>query len=352
MDESAKNAMRQCLQRWMQERHQALSDQVMSAWKAHMDQLDPDNALLEKIISAATPSSDQREIPESPFGDSPTDMESDLGNGLDLIESASSQADVLKRMIDSVQPFTERSALFIVKQGIATLYSVRGFESDTPRLGVPVVPPKELDDLIQGRTAVVNAPGPAYEALLATLSHFEASDIRVFPLKLRRKVVALLLVDSGLRQVFDHPHHVRALVHAAEANLAALSTQREEEKPVTQVTPAEPLHAIKTQRIPEAITESEGATLDPKIRANAERSARVLVGDIELYFPEKVSQGQAKHNLYALLHDEFDRSRASFIERYGVEVENKHHIFYKTLVQQLCNGDPSVLGTVPWSPRG
>ena len=81
----------------------------------------------------------------------------------------------------------------------------------------------------------------------------------------------------------------------------------------------------------------------------AERSARVLVGDIELYFPAKVAQGQAQGSLYAVLRDELDRSRASFTERYGVDLENQHQIFYQTVVQQLCAGDPSRLGPAPWS---
>jgi hypothetical protein len=353
MNESAKASLQQLLHRWITERETALREALLGTLNAGMGSMDPDDPLLERILDL----SESREGPpalaeEAPFGDISADTEADLGTGLALLAAAPGQGDVLKRLLEAIAPFTERSALFVVKQGIASLYVTRGFESDAPRPGAPVVPPPELEGLIQGRTASLAEPGPAYAALLAPLSRFEASDLRIFPLRLRRKVVALLLVDSGLRQVFDRPNHVLALVHVAEAHLASLSAQREEEKPAAPPAaplPAAPVHAQPTQRIPDPIAESDIQALDPKVRANAERSARVLVGDIELYFPQKVQQGQAQGNLYGLLREELERSRASFIERYGADVEAQHGIFLQTILHQLCQGDASKLGPAPWA---
>jgi len=343
MDDSRKETIKPLVQAWIQERLQSLQEQVIMTWEEGLGRLKPDDALLQKILEVAGPVVD-------PFPDGPVDTENDLGVALDLIESASSQGEVLKNMLDGLQPFVERSALFVVKQGIGSLYAHRGFESDTPRLGSPVVPPPELDEVIQGRMLGLTRPGPGYLALLGPLSRFEAADVRILPLRLRRKPVAILLVDSGLRQVIDHPHHVRALAHAAEAALSFQAGQKEEER-ATAVPPE--VHAsMPTQRIQMPITEPAIAELDPKVRANAERSARVLVGDIELYFPAKVTQGKAQKSLYALLRDELERSRASFIDRYGAEVEEHHQIFHHTVVQQLCEGDSAMLGPVPWSTKG
>jgi len=105
-----------------------------------------------------------------------------------------------------------------------------------------------------------------------------------------------------------------------------------------------------SQRLPEPAPEPP-AGLDPTTRSNAERSARVLVGDMELYFPAKVALGQQQGNLYAAMRDELDRSRASFVDRYGAELESQHRIFYKTVIQQLCAGDPLRLGAAPWATR-
>jgi len=170
--------------------------------------------------------------------------------------------------------------------------------------------------------------------LLVPLGRFEASDALVLPLKLRRRAVALLLVDSGLRQEIDHPSEVRALAHVAESCLSYLAGLKDEPPP-----PVAPPISV------------EVPLLDPKIRATAERLARVLVGDIELYFPQKVTQAQQTGNLYAALREELDRSRATFIDRFGEDIETQHRIFSGTIIQQLCGGDPARLGPAPWSPR-
>jgi hypothetical protein len=209
-----------------------------------------------------------------------------------------------------------------------------------------VVPPPELEQLIQGPNGLITAPGPAYLALLGPLSRFEASAVRIIPLHLRRKTVALLLVDSGVRETLERPNYIRAIALGAESRLAALAGAREEERP-----PVESHPSVLTMRIPDPIAESVPPPLDPMVRINAERSARVLVGDMELYFPAKVTQGQAQGNLYSAMRDELDRSRASFVERYGADLESQHQIFYKTVVQQLCAGNPTRLGPAPWAGR-
>ncbi len=355
MDEQVKASAQQRLQGWIQERHRVLLEQIMLTWDEGVHRLNPDMMLMEELALMLAP-----EAP-APLPEIPADTDQDLGTGLDLITHSASQGEVLKRLLEAVQSFAERSALFVVKQGIATLYAARGFESDQPRMGSAVVPPPELEMLLQGRSAQPVKTGAAYDALLTALSRFEASDARVLPLRLRQRVVALLMVDSGLRQVIDHPNHIRALCHAAEATLASLAVTREEEKPTAPVAPASlatqpaaealPPHAMRTQRIADPIHLTEASPLDTKIRQNAERSARVLVGDIEIYFPQKVEQGRARGNLYGLLRDELDRSRASFIERYGADVESQHRIFYQTVVHQLCGGDANLMGQTPWPER-
>jgi len=344
MTEKLKDPVKQLLQTWISDRHQALLEQIMMTWEEGMGRFVPDESLLHRILEQATPAPADHAL-----GDFAADTEGDLGIALDLIEAASSQGEVLKRLLEGLQPFAERSALFVIKQGIASLYASRGFEAESPKGAVPVVPPPELEDLIQGRRASIDVLGAAYSALLAPLSRFEASSARILPLRLRRKTVAVLMVDSGLRQVMDHPNHVRALTHVAEATLSFLAGIKEEEK--TGGASVEAAPSAPTQRLPEPITETAVPLLDAKVRANAERSARVLVGDIELYFPAKVTQGKQRGNLYGMLKEELDRSRASFTDRYGVEMENQHQIFYQTIVAQLCEGDPSKLGPAPWAPQ-
>ena len=334
MTDSNQAALKTLLQQWFSERQQVLRTQVLQALGEDLDRSVPDPAFLERLLAAAAPPP-------------PTDWDAALGLGLDQMEAADNQAEVLKFLLDGLRPFSERSALFILKGGLATLYAQRGFETDHPRLGVPVVAPPELEGLIQGATALLQAPGPAYRALLEPLGPRQAPAMRIIPLHLRRKTVALLLVDSGTEDALARPNHVRAMALGAEARLAFLARGKAEERAPREGDP-------RPARLPQAATDIRpvpAEALDPVVRANAERSARVLVGDMELYFPAKVSQGQSVGNLYGAMRDELDRSRASFVERYGSELESLHQIFYKTVVQQLCAGDPSRLGPAPWAAR-
>jgi hypothetical protein len=332
MAESNQSALKILLQQWSNERRQALRERLLAACDAQ--ELGADDQLLEQIQAFSAPAP------------APADPDADLGAGLDLMAEAQTQGEVLKRLLDGAMRFAERSALYVIKQGIASLYAQRGFDGEHLKQGVPVVPPAELEQLIQGQIALVTGPGPAYQALLGPVGQAPAGALRIIPLHLRRKTVALLLVDSGAGEALAHPNILRAVVLGAEARLTYLAGAKEEER-----TQAEAHPSVLTQRIPDTISESAAPALDPMVRVNAERSARVLVGDIELYFPAKVTQGQANGNLYAAMRDELDRSRASFVERYGAELESHHQIFYKTVVQQLCAGNPARLGPAPWAAR-
>lgn len=333
----SQDALRASLEAWLNQRHQALLEEVMAAWQEGLTRFRPDPELLARLSEAA---------PSTLVLGNAEASEGHLATALDLIEGAPSQSELLKRLLDGLAPFVERSALFILKQGLASLYAHRGFDGEAPRRPGAVVPPPDLEALIHGGARAIRRPGPAYSALLAPLSSFEAPDLAILPLRHKRKAVALLLVDCGARQRLDRPEQVRALVLAASALLAALAAGREEEP---QALPPEPMPSAPTQVVPEPIDPPPSQDLDPRTRAGAERLARVLVGDVELYFPAKVAQARTQGNLYGLLRDELERSRATFVERFGEDVELRHRIFTSTVIQQLCEGDPAKLGRAPWA---
>ncbi|WLT32548.1 hypothetical protein [Geothrix sp. PMB-07] len=339
-DQPQNDALRARLEAWLNRQNQALLEEVMASWQKGLDHFRPDAALIADLQDAVP-------VPEAPAPTGSADQ--DLAAALDLLEGATSQSDLLKRLLDGLAILVERSAIFILKQGLASVYAHRGFEADTPQKPGSVLPPPELEGLIHGGTKNLRRKGPAYSALLTAISGFEAADVALFPLLHKRRPVAVVLVDSGLRQKLDHPEHARALVLAASAMLGLLAATKEEE-PKNQIAPAaSPNASGPTQIIPEPIEPAPPVELDAKARAAAERLARVLVGDVELYFPAKVAQARAQGDLYRQLRAELERSRATFVERFGEEVENRHRIFTTTLIQLLCDGDASKLGAAPWA---
>lgn len=336
-DPTNQDAFRATLESWLSQHHQTLLEEVMAAWQVGLERFAPDAELMAKLAEAS---------PSTLVLGSEDRSEQDLAVALDLLEGATSQSDLLRRLLDGLAPFVERSALFILKQGLASLYAHRGFEADTSRRMGALVPPPELEALIQGSLRSIRKTGAAYAALLQPISSFDAADLAILPLRHKRKTVALLLVDSGVLKKLNHPEQVRALVLSASAMLAALAVGKDDEHPAH---PHEPMPSAPTQVVPDSVDPSPAPEeMDPRARANAERLARVLVGDVELYFPAKVAQARTQGNLYGLLRDELERSRATFVDRFGELVERQHRIFTNTVIHQLCDGDAAKLGKTPW----
>ena len=246
-----------------------------------------------------------------------------------------------------------------------------------------------------GRGDGLETSGPGYQALLASLSPLRAPALRVLPLRLKRRTVAVVLADSGTHSGLPHPQLVRALVQCGAAALGNLGTAAPEDRvsvtqqvpelpapspsmpttpvplppipmtlPPLPVSPSASTGPVPMQAVParpplpvpvtvpaspmEITNPGLAVGLDPKVRSAAERLARVLTGDIELYFPAKVAQARTAGNLYGLLKDELERSRQTFLDRFGADLERDHGIFQETVVSLLCDGDASKLGTTPW----
>ncbi len=372
------DAIRDTLASWLQGRRQVVQEELAATLQMSLERLEPDDALLARLAEA---------IPEP--GDTRADGEAALGSALDAMAGATSQAECLQRLLDGLAMLAPRSAVFIVKQGILNLYAWRGFAAENPKSGTPVVPPPELLDLVMGRGEGLDRTGPAYQSLLLSLSPLRAPDLRVLPLRLKRRTVAVVLVDSGTHSGLPHPHLVRALVQCGAAALGNLGSAAPEDRvsvtqqvpelppppppsiPVSASAPTSPVSMAALPQAPAtapmalpplppapslAVPESPmeitnpglSSGLDPKVRSAAERLARVLTGDIELYFPAKVAQARTTGNLYGLLRDELDRSRQTFLDRFGAEVETDHGIFRQTVVSLLCDGDMTKLGATPW----
>ena len=361
------DAIRDTLAAWLQGRRQVVEEELAATIQLSLERLEPDDILLARLAEA---------LPDP--GVSSTEGEAALGKALDAMATAASQAECLQRMLDGLALLAPRSAVFIVKQGILNLYAWRGFEAENPKGGLPVVPPPELLDMVMGHGEGFDAPGPAYLALLTALSPLRAPAARVLSLRLKRRTVAVVLVDSGHHSGLSHPHLVRALVQCGAAALGNLGAPAPEDRvsvtqQVPEMPPSMPAPSLPARPVPlpapppppippplppppvtvhsspmEITNPGLSTGLDPKVRSAAERLARVLTGDIELYFPAKVAQARTTGNLYGLLKHELERSRQTFVERFGAELETDHKIFLETVVTLLCDGDINKLGTTPW----
>jgi hypothetical protein len=75
----------------------------------------------------------------------------------------------------------------------------------------------------------------------------------------------------------------------------------------------------------------------------AHRFAKLLVEEIELYNQSKVAEGRKRKDLYALLKDDIEKSRAAYEQRFGQTVGGDY--FSAELVRILADNDPALLGS-------
>ena len=151
VDQPKNDAFRGRLEEWLNQQNQTLLEEVMATWQNAIGRFRPNEALLAQFVeAAAVPSA------HAPSGH----QDAELASALDLLEVATSQSDLLKRLLDALSALVERSALFILKQGVASLYAHRGFEADAPLRAGAVVPPSELESVIQGSTPSIRRKGP------------------------------------------------------------------------------------------------------------------------------------------------------------------------------------------------
>ena len=80
---------------------------------------------------------------------------------------------------------------------------------------------------------------------------------------------------------------------------------------------------------------------EPQIDEDAQRFARLLVSEIVLYNEVQVKAGQKKGDLMRRLKEPIQRSRQSYLERFGSQAIS---CFDEELVETLAQGDPSLMG--------
>jgi hypothetical protein len=84
---------------------------------------------------------------------------------------------------------------------------------------------------------------------------------------------------------------------------------------------------------------------DQKSHRDAQRFAKLLVSEIELYNKARVQDGRKNRDLYKRLKTDIDRSRQTYEKRFGKTVGRQFDYFHEELVRILAAGDASLLGS-------
>jgi len=277
------------------------------------------------------------------------------------LDQAANAAEWAAALLDGAFSFAPRVVLFSIA-GRAIQYedhrAAAGFElRGAPQEPVPLAEAPAFRNVIETKDAVISLASAAElsDTLCDALDGGEDKRICLLPVITGRhegekKVAAVLYVESGEAPVdLNLLEVVAALAGPALEALQASGAVRPARAPVIPILPAAPPPAAVTAAAgaagsaPEAPDWSALPRDEQELHARAQRFARVRVAEIRLYHAKKVREGREIGNIYAILKEEIDRSRAQFKHEF-MRVPSMIDYLHLEFLRTLANDDPGLLG--------
>lgn len=284
-----------------------------------------------------------------------------LSSTLSAIQSSTAQADILKALLEGVAKFSARAALFVVRGTALAGWQTRGFAEENIR-GLTLDGSKGLAArAIQDRNRV---SGTATDFDSAFLQQHGAPTDRtatVFPLVVRDKVAAVLYCDSGSKPgvspdfaAIDVLSRYTCLWLELAAGKKTSGAQAESSvgAPVSSgsVQASAAASAPTAEFAPTAVATAASAAgslslEDQELHKKAQRFAKLLVDEIKLYNQSKVAEGKQNRDLYKVLREDIEKSRATYDKRYGGTPVATARYFDSEVVRILADNDRSLMGS-------
>ena len=352
---------------------------------------------LGKVSESARSEATAAAPPATP-GTRPTDI---LFAATANIQDATSQADILRLLLDGAEQFSGRSILFVLRNSALAPWQSRGFANEGAVKSLQVKSGEGLAGrAIQDKMPVAAAAAEFSSDLVAAHGNPVDGNAWVLPLIVKEKVAALVYADAGAGAEtaarFD-ASALQLLVRSTAGWLELLALRKTAGAdssdtaptasvsgapsamaaaapiPVPEVaTPAphmEPPASTMESSQPVA-TESFAQSISPpvqpapsappappadatlaglppeeqEVHKKAKRFAKLLVDEIKLYNQAKVAEGRQNKDIYFRLRDDIDKSRATYEKRYGSTVAGQAHYFEQEVVRILAEGDAGMMG--------
>jgi len=309
------------------------------------------------------------------------------------LQEVTSQADILNVLLDFAARFSGRVALFVVRSEAATVWQARGFPDDNGLRGFNL----NLADAVVSRVVHERVPVAAGldfdPTFLQRVGHATGGNAILLPLVLRDKVSALVYADCGLEGGKLDVAALKLLMRSAGMWLEVLALRKAlggalpaseheppaphaehvvatgtvvaHERPAVTQSPSVTQSTVEPERAAAVVASAGISHLEPasaqssvavaapeshwsaeerEVHTRAQRFARLLVDEIKLYNQSKVAEGRAEKDLYDRLKEDIDKSRASYIKRYGNTSAGAADYFTRELVRILADNDVALLG--------
>ena len=271
-----------------------------------------------------------------------------LESSIAAMEDGSTQADILRALLDGAAHFSGRVALFVVRGNAATGWQARGFEDNDGIKNFSLDAGQGLIARVLQERTPITAPAAEFDAgFVESVSNPSDGNALVVPLLVREKTPAVIYADTGTQGAAMDNSGVQLLVRAAGHWLELLGARKagtaspadkaegEPEKAEAEPEKAEEAPPPPAEEIPEEHAE---------VHKKAKKFAKLLVDELKLYNQAKVTEGRAHKDLYDRLKDDIDKSRAAYEKRYGSTPAASGDYFRQAIIRILADSDESVLG--------
>jgi len=356
------------------------------------------NGLQEEVVSRVVEKVEPLTVPPPPPPPAERDVTSappaaELDSALLNIQDVTSQADVLKAMLDGISKFCGRTALFVLKGSSLNPWQSRGFEYEsTVKQNTLSADSGLAARAIKDRMPVAAAAAEFSAAFNSSVGNPFDGNCVVLPLAVKEKIPAIIYADAGLNKpgAFDASAaslivrvtglwlELLALRKSAPAESSAEATPEPAAPPAPIAAPAAPAPAepawtaprpaVPATVVPETApplptvaapppppapvaAPAEGPDIDSlppaeqEVHKKAKRKAKILVEEIVLYNKKKVEEGLAKRDLYDRLKEDIEKSRIAYEKAFASGPAGKANYFNRELVRILAKGDASLLGS-------
>jgi len=283
-----------------------------------------------------------------------------LSSTISAIQASTVQADILKALLEGVSKFSARTALFVVRGTALAGWQARGFADDNIR-GLTLDGSKGLAArAIQGRDRVSAAAAEFDAAFIQQHGAPADRNATLFPLVVRDKVAAILYCDTGpTAGVATDFSAIEVLTRYTCLWLELAAGKKTSGSPVAESSAATFVGSASTQTAsaaPAAVAESKlsadaGPAIgnlsadDQELHKKAQRFAKLLVDEIKLYNQSKVAEGKQNRDLYKVLREDIEKSRATYDKRYGGTPVAPARYFDSEVVRILADNDRSLMGS-------
>lgn len=259
------------------------------------------------------------------------------------LRQASSITEIGSTLLETAGAWAGRLALFVHKGDTLAVWRGWGFDGATADFRVAVSEAPALAQAIATREAVISLSVPDHlSAALVDWMRLEPQEkVYLFPLCLRQSVVAVLYADAvGAAQQIQ-PAALELLCGVAELAIEALSSRPQPREPADGRLELPAAPAVARQ----APTDWDKMPAEERdVHLRAQRFARVLVADLQLYRSQEIREAKKARDIYGRLRDEIDKSREVYVRKFGQTAAGAVDYFHVELLQTLADNQDDLLG--------